>query len=38
MESLLTAQFKQEGVHVYVAEMQPVEKVKTDKLKEYQSF
>ena len=34
MESLLTAQLNQEGVHVY-AKLRPFMKIKTDKGKEY---
>ena len=30
MESLLTAQLNQEGVHVYVAKVWPFMKIKTD--------
>ena len=35
VESLLTTQFKREGVHVCVAKVQPLQKVKTDGIKEY---
>ena len=35
VESLLTAQLKQEGVHVYVAKVKPFMKLKTDEGKEY---
>ena len=35
MESLLTTQLKQEGVHVYVAKVKPFMKLKTDKGKDY---
>ena len=35
MESLLTAQLNQEGVHVYVAKVRPLMKIKTDEGKEY---
>ena len=38
VESLLTAKFKQEGVHGYYAQVQPIEKVKTDEVKEYQDL
>ena len=35
VESLLTTQLKQEGVHVYVAKVKPFMKLKTDEGKEY---
>ena len=35
VKSLQTTQFIQEGVHVYVAKVQPLKKVKTDEVKEY---
>lgn len=35
MESLLTSHLKQEGIHVYVANVRPFIKVKTDEGKEY---
>ena len=35
VESLLTTQFKREGVHVCVAKVLPLQKVKTDGIKEY---
>ena len=35
MESLLTTQLKQEGVHVYVAKVKPFMTLKTDKGKDY---
>ena len=39
VESLLTAQLNQEGVHVYVAKVRPLDrplmKIKTDEGKEY---
>ena len=35
VESLLTTQLKQEGLHVYVAKVKPFMKLKTDKGKEY---
>ena len=35
MESLLTTQLKQEGVHVYVAEEKPFMKLKRDDRKDY---
>ena len=35
VESLLTAQLNQEGVHVYVAKVWPLMKIKTDEGKEY---
>ena len=35
MESLLTTQLKQEGVHVYVAKVKPFMKLKTDEGKDY---
>ena len=35
MESLLTAQLNQEGVHVYVAKVWPFMKIKTDEGKEH---
>ena len=35
MESLLTAQLNQEGVHVYIAKVRPFMKIKTDEGKEY---
>ena len=35
VESLLTAQLNQEGVYVYVAEVRPFMKIKTDEGKEY---
>ena len=35
VESLLTAELNQEGVHVYVAKMRPFMKIKTDEGKEY---
>ena len=34
----MESQFKQEGVHVYVAKEQPLKKVKTDEVKEYQDL
>ena len=38
MESLLTSKFSQEGVQIYYAQSQPIEKVKTDEVKEYQDI
>lgn len=35
MESLLTSHLKKEGIHVYVANVPPFIKVKTDEGKEY---
>ena len=35
MESLLTSHLKKEGIHVYVANVRPFIKVKTDEGKEY---
>ena len=35
VESLLTAQLNQEGVHVYEAKVRPFMKIKTDERKEY---
>ena len=35
MDGYVVSQFKQEGVHVYVAKEQPLKKVKTDEVKEY---
>ena len=35
VESLLTAQLNQEGVHVYVAKVRPFMKIKTDEGKQY---
>ena len=35
MESLLTTQLKQEGVHVYIAKVKPFMKLKTDDGKDY---
>ena len=35
MESLLTSHLKQEGIHVYVANVRPFIKLKTDEGKEY---
>ena len=35
MESLLISHLKQEGIHVYVANVHPFMKVKTDEGKEY---
>ena len=35
IDGYVESQFKQEGVHVYVAKEQPLMKVKTDEVKEY---
>ena len=34
----MESQFKQEGVHVYVAKEQPLKKVKKDEVKEYEDL